>query len=334
MKYMIIVLIVYGISWFILLAVKIITSLFNKNRDSSENVPWYMYAILIAFAPLALLIVASSLIYEFITEKKEKKAAKYAIIIATAPLSLLVLAFLLVSSLAEKIETKKREKREAKEKAYKQRAMQELYAAMSKPQEDHSFVHAMTAQTLVGKINEKDYDSFMQYLDHLSLPEGASLHVEECSHEGHGDESKLFVETSEGEIDFNIWDYIKADNSIDGAWEAFFLSKAKHILPLWWHANYNSRTYMYSKEDTDSIQLFSKSKEQLPIIQRNVKRLISAPEVIDAANGKYYVRCCYWTNFGGLIKETVQVLISAEGKVSFNDIEGTTLYHYKCGVFF
>ena len=293
-----------------------------------------MYAIFIAIAPLALLIVACSLIYEFITKKEEKKAAKYAIIIATAPLSLLVLAFLLVSSLAEKIETKKRLKREAKEKAYKQRAMQELNAAMNKSQEDHSYIHAMTAQTLVGKINEKDYDSFMQYLDHLSLPEGASLHVEECSHEGHGDESKLFVETSEGEIDFNIWDYIKADNSIDGAWEAFFLSKAKHILPLWWHANYNSRTYMYSKEDTDSIQLFSKSKEQLPIIQRNVKRLISAPEVIDAANGKYYVRCCYWTNFGGLIKETVQVLISAEGKVSFNDIEGTTLYHYKCGVFF
>ena len=212
--------------------------------------------------------------------------------------------------------------------------MQELNAAMNKSQEDHSYIHAMTAQTLVGIINENDYDSFMQYLDHLSLPEGASLHVEECSHEGHGDESKLFVETSEGEIDFNIWDYIKADNSIDGAWEAYFLSKAKHILPLWWHANYNSRTYMYSKEDTDSIQLFSKSKEQLPIIQRNVKRLISAPEVIDAANGKYYVRCCYWTNFGGLIKETVQVLISAEGKVSFNDIEGTTLYHYKCGVFF
>lgn len=329
-----ITIIVYVVSWFIFLAVRIINSLFRKNRDFSEKQPWYMYAIFIAIAPLALLIVACSLIYEFITKKEEKKAAKYAIIIATAPLSLLVLAFLLVSSLAEKIETKKRLKREAKEKAYKQRAMQELNAAMNKSQEDHSYIHAMTAQTLVGKINEKDYDSFMQYLDHLSLPEGASLHVEECSHEGHGDESKLFVETSEGEIDFNIWDYIKADNSIDGAWEAFFLSKAKHILPLWWHANYNSRTYMYSKEDTDSIQLFSKSKEQLPIIQRNVKRLISAPEVIDAANGKYYVRCCYWTNFGGLIKETVQVLISAEGKVSFNDLEGTTLYHYKCGVFF
>ncbi len=329
-----ITIIVYVVSWFIFLAVRIINSPFRKNRDFSEKQPWYKYAIFIAIAPLAILIIACSLIYEFITEKKEKKAAKYAIVIATAPWSVPIIAFWLVSSLKEKIETKKRLKREAKEKAYKQRAMQELYAAMSKPHEDHSFVHAMTAQTLVGKINEKDYDSFMQYLDHLSLPEGASLHVEECSHEGHGDESKLFVETSEGEIDFNIWDYIKADNSIDGAWEAFFLSKAKHILPLWWHANYNSRTYMYSKEDTDSIQLFSKSKEQLPIIQRNVKRLISAPEVVDAANGKYYVRCCYWTNFGGLIKETVQVLISAEGKVSFNDIEGTTLYHYKCGVFF
>lgn len=298
-----ILIIIYAVSWLMILAVYI-ASLFSKNRDSSEKQPWYLYAIIIALAPLAALLIPYLSISSFITKKKEKKAAK------------------------------EREIREAEEKAYKKRAIQELEKATNKPQEDHSFAHAMTAQTLVDKIKEKDFDSFMQYLDHLTLPKGASLHVEECRQEGMGDESRLFVETPEGAYDLNIWDYIKVENNIDGAWDAYFLSKVWHILPLWWHANYDRRTYIYSKEDADSIQLFAGREGELLKIQRAIKQFICEPEVIEAANGKYYVRCCYWTDFGGLIKETVEVLISAEGKVSFKDIEQNTLYQYECGIMF
>lgn len=297
-------LIIYGISWLILLAVYI-ASLFNKKKNVfSEKEPWYLYATIIAVAPLVVLLIPYLLISSFITQKKKKKYAM------------------------------EQEKREAEEKARIQSAMQELNAAKSKPQENHSYANVMTAQTLVEKIKAKDYDSFMEYLDHLSLPNGESLQVEECSHEGHGDESKLFVETLEGAYDFNIWEYIKAENSTDGAWNAYFLYEVRHILPLWGHANYNHRIYMYSKEDAESIELFYGREEELPIIQRDVKQLISNPEVLYAANGKFFVSCCYWTNFGGLIKETVEVLISNEGKVSFNDIEQMTLYHYQCGIYF
>ena len=297
-------LIIYGISWLILLTVYI-ASLFNKKKNVfSEKEPWYLYALIIAVAPLVVLLIPYLLISSFITQKKGKKIAM------------------------------EQEKREADEKAKIQTAMQELNAAKSKPQENHSYANVMTAQTLVEKIKAKDYDSFMEYLDHLSLPNGESLQVEECSHEGHGDESKLFVETLEGAYDFNIWEYIKAENSTDGAWNAYFLYEVRHILPLWWHANYNHRIYMYSKEDAESIELFYGREEELPIIQRDVKQLISNPEVLYAANGKFFVSCCYWTNFGGLIKETVEVLISNEGKVSFNDIEQMTLYHYQSGIYF
>lgn len=297
-----IVLIIYAVSWFILLVVYI-SSLISKKIKSSEKEPWYLYALIIALAPLVVLLIPYLMISSFITNKKRKKTAK------------------------------ERERREAEERAYKQRAMQELKAAMSKQQENHSFVHAMTAQTLVERIKEKDYDSLMHYLDHLSLPIGVSLHVEECSHEGSGDVSKLFVQTSEGSKDFNIWDYIKADKTIDGAWDAYFLSKVWHILPLWWHANYSHRTYLYSKEDIDNIHHFPGREEESSLISRNIKSLISDPEVLES-DGKFYVRCCYWSNFGGLIKESVEVLISPEGKVSINDIERNTLYKYECGIMF
>ena len=204
-----------------------------------------------------------------------------------------------------------------------------------KQQEEFTYDHSMVAQKLVRKIEIKDYDSFLQYLVHLSLPDGASLHVEKCNEEDVGDKSKLYVKTVEGEYHQNIWDFIKAENSIDGAWDAYFLYKVWHILPLWWHANYYRRIYMYSEEDADSIELlsFSQREKVQPMIQKEVKSLISKPEVVEA-NGKYYVSCCFWTNFGGLIKETVEVFISPEGKVAFKDIEYQTLYPYECGIMY
>lgn len=206
-----IVIIIYIVSWFILLAIYI-ASLFGKKKNHfSEKEPWYLYAIIIAFAPLVILLIPYLLISSYITEKKREKAVK------------------------------EQEQREAEENAYKQRASQELKTAINGQQKEFDYDHLMMARRLVEKIKKEDYDSFLQYLVHLSLPDGASLHVEECNEEGNGDTSKLYVETAEGDYNLNIWDYIKAENSIDGAWEAYFLYKVWHILPLWWHANYSRR---------------------------------------------------------------------------------------------
>lgn len=297
-----ILLIIYGISWLILLTVYV-ASLFSKKNNTSEKESWYLYALIIALAPLCVLLIPYLLISSYITKMKQKK------------------------------QEKKREQKKAEENAYKQHAMLELEAAMEKPQKNLSSVQVMPAQNLVKRIKEKDYDSFMQYLKHLSLPDGASLHVKECSQEGAGDVSKLYIKTPEGANDMNIWDYIKAEKSIDGAWDAYFLSKVWHILPLWWHANYGCRTYLYSKEDAKNIHLLLKSEQDVSHIRKNVSPLISEPEVIQS-DEKFFVRCCYWTNFGGLIKETVEIIISPEGKVSFKDIGGESLYDYDCGIMF
>ena len=299
-----IVIIIYVVSWFILLAFYIATSFGKKKTLFSEKEPWHLYAIIIAFAPLIVLYIPYLLISSYM-EKKRKKVVK------------------------------EQEQREAEENANKQRASQKIQAAINEQQEEFTYDHSMVAQTLVKKIEKKDYDSFMQYLVHLSLPDGASLHVEKCKEEDTGDTSKLYVETAEGEYNQNIWDFIKAENSIDGAWEAYFLYKVWHILPLWWHANYSRRIYMFSEEDADSIQLlsFSERERRQPMIQKKVKSLISKPEVVEV-DGKYHVSCCYWTNFGGLIKETVEVFISPEGKVELKDIERQTLYEYTCGIMY
>ncbi len=298
-----IALIIYGISWLILLISYMIAG-YRKGELSTDKKSDYLYAAIIFLAPLTVLFILYDMISSYITDMKETKASP------------------------------KREESGDVEEDDIESAMEELKAIISKPQENHSFVNVMTAQTLVEKIKKKDYDSFMRYLTHLSLPGGVSLHVRECTDNGLGDESKLYLKTPESKYELNIWDYIKAENSIDGAWDAYFLYIVWHFLPLWWHANYNKRTYLFSKEDADEIQLFYGREEELPKIKKAIKPLVCDPEVVEAFNGYYYVRCCYWTNFGGLIKETVRVHISEEGKVSFKVIEDLTLHKYECGIRF
>lgn len=298
-----IVLIIYGISLLLLIAMLIVSGYF-KYRDPSEKHKWYITAIFIALAPFSVAFILYDMISSYITDMKETKAAP------------------------------NREESGDVEEDDIVSAMAELNAAKSKPQESHSFVNVMTAQPLVEKIKKKDYDSFMRYLTHLSLPGGVSLHVKECTDNGLGDESKLYLKTPESKYELNIWDYIKAENSIDGAWDAYFLYIVWHFLPLWWHANYNKRTYLFSKEDADEIQLFYGREEELHKIKKAIKPLVCDPEVIEANKGYFFVCCCYWTNFGGLIKETVRVHISEEGKVSFKEIEKLTLHKYECGIRF
>lgn len=73
------VLIIYGISWIILLVVYLSSKLKKKkeqynnpfNRKSKE--PWYFYLAMILFAPLIILVIPYILIDEHIKDKAQKK---------------------------------------------------------------------------------------------------------------------------------------------------------------------------------------------------------------------------------------------------------------------
>lgn len=188
------------------------------------------------------------------------------------------------------------------------------------------------AQTITKLIKEKDYDSIMNHLDKLSLPKGDSLFIEECTQNGMGDHSRIFVKTPEGTRNEDIWNYIKVKDSVEGAWQAFLLHKMWHTLPLFWHANYASRTYLYSKvDDPYIIPIYDKNPN---LIKDVINPLIVDPNVVKSSTGKYYVSCCFWTDFGGLIQEIVEVSISSDNNASFKDIEGKILYKYDCGILF
>lgn len=198
--------------------------------------------------------------------------------------------------------------------------------------------------------------TIMSCLTRISLPEKESLIVEEYKTEKEeeisiptrdssdikvpimrrvlGDTCKLLVKTSDGDLDKDIWRHLKIEDSREGAWEAYLLYEFWHVLPLFWHANYSKRLYVFSMEDFDRIGHcpFAEDDELRPKCLANAKSLFIEPQV-KKEDGNYKVMCCYWSEFGGFIQETVEVSIS-EGRASFKEIEEKRLIGYHCNVTF
>lgn len=191
-----------------------------------------------------------------------------------------------------------------------------------------SSAYATNFYTLMQK--DENHHLIMKTLQKLSLPEGATLHVEKCRQQGTGDESKLFVETPEGVYDFSIWNYIKVEDSAEGAWNAYLLYNLWHVLPMFWHANYNRRYYLFLPEFLGLIDFHH--HEDAQELRKALKERFISPDVV-ATDGKFYVSCCYFSNFGGLIRETIEISID-NGKASFHEIEQKTLVQYDCGIRF
>jgi hypothetical protein len=58
-----------------------------------------------------------------------------------------------------------------------------------------------------------------------------------------------------------------------------------------------------------------------------------APEIY-GENGKYYISCCFWTDFGGLKREFVEVTIQGSKVKDLFVFDEKTIFEYQCGIMF
>lgn len=262
------------------------------------------------------------------------------ILISIYVISWLILLGIYIGPLFRRICTKEETKKydeeckieEEREKLYIQEAMTIYRSAVEESYDNHSSIFSTTAQTLVRKIEKKDYKSVTEHLDKLSFPNGALLLVKECYQSRLGDISRFYFLTFQGGFRWNIWDYIKVENSIDGVWQAYLLYKAWHILPLSESENHERRTYLYSKSDVNNINPMRKKDSSF--IHQTATSLFKEPNVVKGDNGKFYVSCCYWSDFKGLIQEIIEINVSPDNSASFKDIAEESLYQYECGIMF
>ena len=309
------IVIVYAISWLILLFVYII-SLFqnkkskkkddafekflNKHKSTKEKIlDKLVYVIMIVFAPLVVFVIP----YILIRDIKSKKQAR--------------------------IREEERERSERDEKEHIAVCTTNYSALVSEKQNQCGDDYIRIAKSLKKLVDKKSYQEIINLFDKTSLPAAMKLGVRECEHKGAGSVSRLVIETAENVREDNILNNLKFEDSPMGAWQAYLLCQMWHYLPLWWHANYDKRDYIYSREDYLNITHFIDRGFNADVLKDfNVN-----PEIY-GNDGKYYISCCFWTDFGGLKREYVEVSIKdnrVEGMFVFDE---KVIYEYQCGILF
>ena len=68
-----ITLIIYGISWLILLCIFLYSKFKQMDTDSFNRNEWYLYLIIIVFAPFCILLVPYLLIKDCVKDRKARK---------------------------------------------------------------------------------------------------------------------------------------------------------------------------------------------------------------------------------------------------------------------
>lgn len=257
--------------------------------------------------------------------------------------SLFVLLFLTIlfigrSVKKEKLLTKQMQQEKLLgEKLHKQQALLASKTATKIPIQSEFIAKATELKSLVAK---QEYDDIMTCMNKLSLLDGHRLLVQQPNCQGIGGVSRLVIELPERKFEEKIWSLVSVEKSALGAMQVFFLDRLWHYLPLWWHANYNRRYYVYTKEDLQSIckEVFSEESIAAASSFGRRKRVdvfelvkFDVSPTIAEKEGKFYVSCCFWSNFKGLVREFVEIDLENCGVF---DIKQETLYKYHCGILY
>lgn len=294
---------VYGISWSILLLIYLYSKFFKKKSkaetffETKEKAPWYFYVLLVTFSPIVVLYIPYITIRDAIRSIKLNKWQKE----------------------QDKIKEQKDMQKKKTIKNFEECSAIPIQADCIEKGRQLKHIAA-----------EQDYQRIFDCLNHLHLPDGCTLQIEPAKDMGMGDHTHLYVTDPSGE-DLDLFNTIMVEDSPIGAIEVYLLHELWHYLPLFWHANYALRKYIYSTEDLKDIRTFDRDK---------INSFVEKPEqfevspIIKKDKNRYYISCCYWTNWGGLIRELVAIEIKNNKIADLIETKLTTLYKYECGVLF
>ena len=310
--------ILYALSVAIMLAVFICIFISEKKRNTK---PWYRVAALILFAPVTLvgaIVVAIREDYKYRHSPQQEERRLY---------------------LQE--QERKEQERKASLALYLQRYSAQRMAVPEACLE--------VAYSLLRAVKERKYTTLLAHLDHLHLPEGKNLFVQFPSHHGCGDRSRLYVADSMygqemghfflyyddnrkpapyDERSYNILHHLRVDDTLMGAWQALLVSQLWHVLPIWWHGAYDERRYIFTMEHLR--QLVALPRKDRSALHLQPSDYTVTPEYVEAGKGCYYFTWCYWTEWDGLIRETLQVTI-CDSVASVLHLDEETLHRYDCG---
>lgn len=143
--------------------------------------------------------------------------------------------------------------------------------------------------------------------------------------------SELWVSGPNGDEILDV-KHLRVKQTEMAAWQLYLLSRISTVLPYSWHGGYNMRTFVFDASVIDKIfQLKFQDLSEL------TAQDLFEPSVEVKEKSKQgctmLVRCCYWNDWKGLVKEESTIRIEGDRCVSF-DCNRTNLFKYHCGMFF
>lgn len=197
---------------------------------------------------------------------------------------------------------------------------------------------------VIGKRIPTVEEKILYVLDKIQLLEDYGLQLE-YEERGIGGRTYIYVKEPNGNLSKNFLDFVIVDDSPLGALQVYFLSKLWHYLLMYWHGYYDRRFSVFSKDDLLKIKVRSrKTRGERPLKPSDIyEEGNDLPEEALACDvtpkvtryeDKYYVSCCYWSEFGGLIRELVEIKIENNKVTEFLDANREVLYRYHCGIMY
>lgn len=168
----------------------------------------------------------------------------------------------------------------------------------------------------------------LEILNRLTIDSDKSIGIEFPDEDNLGDTSKLYIFSKAKAEDrlYDLSNHITVENSELGAWHFYLLMGSEYYLPLWDHANYMAKRFITSKRQMIVVKhKYSGSDDLQPHITFTKMSESSSEALVSA---------CYWSDWGGLIRETYLLTINDNHVTKFEEINSDCLLEYMCGIMF
>lgn len=321
------VVIIYGIAWLLSLLF-LVYVFFTEKEKIFRRDNWHVWLLVIAFTPIILLGIILYISISCIWDKKKDRDFKKA---------------------KEIEETKKKQAVENYKKCSDSLVETSVIEQISRKLLNINFDTFRMPEELqmmvIGKRIPTDEEKILGVLDKIKLLVGYSLELEFPDDSGCGGRTYINIKKPNGNLSKKFLDFVIVDDSPLGALQIYFLSKLWHHLPMFWHGYYDQRFSVFSKDDLLKIKVRSrKTRVERPLKPSDIyEEENDLPKEALACNvtpkvtryeDKYYVSCCYWSEFGGLIRELVEIKIENNKVTEFLDANRKVLYRYHCGIMY
>ena len=130
---------------------------------------------------------------------------------------------------------------------------------------------------------------------------------------------KIYVSDNISECEFNIQTHLKVDDTIESVWHAFliqsYIDKIKGV----------NLYIIFTKEDINSIKTFR--NDTLPQLNN-----FDITPYIGKYKNKYFISYCKFSEWGGLIRQNIEITLFNNRISTYNCFQGISLYRYDCGI--